>query len=143
MLNLVPTPAPRLLLVDSDPDVADALQRALRRAGWDVLCAATGWAALQLSASYKPGLALVSLSLPDMDGRKLVEQLAREGSCAVVAMSGGDECARQRLLDGGALDYLVKPMAMRDMLARLQDALQRWGDGCGTDAAAGAGGAAA
>ncbi len=125
MLTLVPTPAPRLLLVDSDPDVADTLQRSLRRAGWEVLRAATGWMALQLLVSCTPDLALVSLSLPDMDGRKLVEQLARDRRCAVVAMSGGDESPRQRLLDGGAQDYLVKPMAMRDMLVRLQDALQR------------------
>jgi len=127
VLTLLPTPAPRLLLVEADVDVSDALLRGLRRAGWDVLHAETGSSALRLKPGFGPDLVLVSLGLPDMDGRQLVARLTRLADCAVVAMSGLGDDARRTVLDSGALDYFAKPLGMRDMLARLQAAIGRQG----------------
>ena len=126
MLTLLPTPPQRLLLVEADEAVSDTLQRSLRRAGWDVLHAPTAGAALRLKPGFAPGLVLASLVLPDMGGRQLVERLARDRDCAVVVMSGLGEDARRAALASGAQDCLPKPLVMRDMLERLQAAMQRW-----------------
>ena len=119
-------PPLRLLLVEADPAVSAALQRGLRRAGWDVLWAPDAGAALRLKPAYAPDAVLLSLDLPDMDGSMLVKRLARDGDCAVVALSGRGEAARTETLDGGAHDFLAKPTAMRDILVRLQAAARHW-----------------
>ena len=126
MLTLPAFPPLRLLLVEADAAVSAALQRGLRRAGWDVLWAPDAGAALRLKPAYAPDAVLLSLGLPDMDGNALVARLARDGDCAVVALSGRGEDARMAALDGGAHDYLAKPTAMRDILARLHAAAWRW-----------------
>jgi len=117
---------PRVLLVEADPAVAAALQRGLRRAGWTVLWAADAGAALRLKPAYAPDAVLLSLDLPDMDGSVLLARLARDGDCAIVALSGRGEAVRAAMLGRGAHDYLAKPMAMRDILVRLQAAVWRW-----------------
>jgi len=118
--------APRVLLVEADPAVLAALQRGLRRAGWTVLWAPDAGAALRLKPAYAPDAVLLSLDLPDMDGSVLVARLARDGDCAIVVLSGQGEAARRATLDGGAHDYLAKPTAMRDILARLRTAARHW-----------------
>ncbi len=125
VLTLQVLTVPRVLLVEADPAVAAALQRGFRRAGWIVLWAADAGAALRLKATYAPHAVLLSLNLPDMDGSLLVARLARNGDCAVVALSGQGEAARMATLDAGAHDYLTKPMAMRDILLRLGAAARR------------------
>lgn len=125
MLTLMPVPSLRLLLVEADTAVAAALRRGFVRAGWTVLCAPAAQAALEVLAGFAPDAALIGLDLPDMDGGKLVAEVVRDGRCAVVAMSGQGEAGRQGALDGGAHDYLPKPMPMRDMLDRLQAAVLR------------------
>ncbi len=117
--------ASRVLLVEADPAVSAALQRGLHRAGWIVLWAPDAATALRLKPAYAPDAVLLSLDLPDMDGSVLVARLARDGDCAVVALSGRGEAARMATLDAGAHDYLAKPMAMRDILVRLRSAAQR------------------
>lgn len=126
MLTLTPSPSPlRLLLVETDAAVSSALQRRLRRAGWEVLPAENAAMALQLKPRFAPHAVLLSLDLPDMDGNALASRLAMQGDCAIVAMSGRGEAARQETLAGGAHDYLPKPMGMQDILARLQGAVGR------------------
>ena len=83
-------------------------------------------AALRLKPAFAPDAVLLSLDLPDMDGSVLVARLARDRDCAVVALSGQGEAARLATLGAGAHDYLAKPMAMRDILVRLQAAARRW-----------------
>lgn len=126
MLTLTPSPDPlRLLLVETDMAVSSALQRRLRRAGWEVVAAENGAMALRIKPGFAPHAVLLSLDLPDMDGSVLATQLAIQGDCAIVAMSGRGEAARQETLAGGAHDYLPKPMSMQDILARLQGAVGR------------------
>lgn len=126
MLTLLPGPAPlRVLLVETDTDVSVALQRGLQRAGWEVRAAGTAGAALRLKPGFAPHVVLLSLNLPDMDGGALASQLAAQGDCAVVAMSGRGEAARAATLGGGAHDFLPKPMTMRDILSRLQQVVSR------------------
>ena len=129
--------APKVLLVEADPAVSAALQRGLRRAGWIVLWAPDAGTALRLKLAYAPDAVLLSLDLPDMDGSVLVARLARDGDCAVVALSGRGEAARVATLDAGAHDYLAKPMAMRDILLRLRAAARRWAPTVLADEAAG------
>ena len=129
--------APKVLLVEADPAVSAALQRGLRRAGWIVLWAPDAGTALRLKPAYAPDAVLLSLDLPDMDGSVLIARLARDGDCAVVALSGQGEPARMATLDAGAHDYLGKPIAMRDILLRLRAAARRWSPIVLADEAAG------
>lgn len=114
-------PGPRLLLVEAEQAVSDALQRGLRRAGWNVLRASAAGAALQAMPAYFPDVVLLSLDLPDMGGAALVERLVQQGGCTVIAMSGRGEAARRGILARGAHDYLPKPMRIGELLARLHD----------------------
>lgn len=129
-------PSSRLLLVEADPAVSAALQRGLRRAAWDVLWAPNGSAALRLKPIFVPDVVLLSLDLPDMDGGALVRLLAQHGDCAIVALSGRGEAARTATMDGGAHDYLTKPAAMRDILARLQAVARHLSPALANEAAA-------
>lgn len=126
MLTLLPVlPLPRVLLIEAELAVATALLRGIRRAGWLAAHADTAAAALRLQAEFAPDVALLSLNLPDMDGGALAAKLTQGGGCRVVAMSGRGEAACQLALSRGAHAYIAKPMGMRDVISRLEAALDR------------------
>lgn len=134
MLTLLPSPSPfRLLLVEADEAVSTALSRGIRRAGWVVVHARTATAALQMRAEFGPDVVLLSLNLPDMDGGALAARLAEQGGCGVVAMSGRGDAAGQAVLARGAHDFITKPMAIRDVVARLDAAVRRMAKGASSD----------
>lgn len=117
-------PLLRLLLIEADEPVAAAVARGVRRAGWSVFRAATAAEALQLKAQFAPHVVLMALDLPDMDGEALVACLAQQGDCGIIALSGRGEAGGLNALAGGAHDYLMKPMVMREVMARVE-AVQR------------------
>jgi len=110
----------RLLLIEAEEPVAAAVARGVRRAGWSVLRAATAAEALQLKAQFAPHVVLMALDLPDMDGEALVACLAQQGDCGIIALSGRGEAGGLNALAGGAHDYLMKPMVMREVMARVE-----------------------
>ena len=116
----------RILLVDDDRQLRRALHITLRAAGYELRVAATGTEALTRAASEPPDIVILDLGLPDLDGVAVLEGL--RGWCAapvIVLSARHEEQAKVRALDAGADDYVTKPFAMGELLARLRAANRR------------------
>ncbi|HEY0202655.1 MAG TPA: response regulator transcription factor [Acetobacteraceae bacterium] len=112
---------PRVLLIEDDEAVARAFVRGFERAGMQVAWAGTGNAGMAMKASFRPDVVLVDLTLPDVSGVTLIGRLAEARDCGVIVVSGmGDEADRIVGLELGADDYIAKPPAMREMIARIR-----------------------
>ena len=117
---------PRVLIVEDIAPVAAAVAAGLRSSGIVVELASTGMEAVERKADFRPDIVLMDLQLPDMNGLELVERFAREGDCGlIVVTANGDEAARVDVLDRGADDYLVKPVPMRELAARIRALYRR------------------
>lgn len=116
----------RILLVDDDPAVRSSLRRALALEGYEVLTAENGEAALVLSGEIEPDVIVLDVMLPGMDGLEVCEQL-RSGSSTPILMLTAKDTVLDRVagLDRGADDYLVKPFAVDELLARVRALLRR------------------
>ena len=116
-----------ILLIEDDQPLADGLARALRQAGYRVDAAGTAVEALRLLDAGAYDAVVLDLGLPDLDGSAVVAHLAAHRLDTPVlvlsARDGLDE--RVRLLDIGADDYLVKPAALDEFLARVRALLRR------------------
>ena len=113
--------APRILLIEDDEAVAQAMVRGIERSGMSVVCAGTGARGMALKVSFKPDVVLVDLELPDTNGVDLIAWFAEQKSCGVIVVSGmGEEADRIVGLELGADDYIVKPPRMREMIARIR-----------------------
>jgi DNA-binding response OmpR family regulator len=113
----------RLLVVEDDVAIADALVDGLAREGFEVEYVATGAGALAASA---PDLVVLDLALPDLDGQEVFRRLrARSTVPVIVATARDDELDRVLLLELGADDYIVKPFGMRELVARVRAVLRR------------------
>lgn len=117
----------RLLLIEDDIPLADGLARALRQAGYGVDAVMTAADACEALDRQPYGLAILDLGLPDLDGSEVVRHLARlQIDTPVLVLSARDGLdERIRLLDVGADDYLVKPAAQDEFLARVRALLRR------------------
>jgi len=116
----------RILIVEDEAELTRALRINLRARQYDVLTARTGREALALAASHPPDAIILDLGLPDIDGTKVIVQLRRWCRAPIIVLSGrtspGDKIGA---LDVGADDYVTKPFAMAELLARLRAALRR------------------
>lgn len=117
----------RLLLIEDDLPLADGLARALRQAGYGVEAAMTAADACEALERQGYDLVVLDLGLPDLDGSEVVRHLVRlQLDTPVLVLSARDGLdERIRLLDVGADDYLVKPAAMDEFLARVRAVLRR------------------
>jgi two-component system, OmpR family, response regulator MprA len=118
---------PRLLVVDDDPDVRDSLRRALGYAGYTVATAANGADALGSLARAPVDLVILDVLMPMLDGLDTCRALRERGDAtpvlALTALATVDD--RVSGLEAGADDYLVKPFALRELLARVRALLRR------------------
>ena len=113
--------APRVLLIEDDEAVAQAMVRGIERSGMSVVCAGTGARGMALKSSFMPDIVLVDLELPDTNGVDLIAWFAEQKNCGVIVVSGmGEEADRIVGLELGADDYIVKPPRMREMIARIR-----------------------
>jgi two-component system response regulator MprA len=117
----------RILVVDDDPAVCGSLDRALRLEGYDVLTAGTGGTALETLALTPPDALILDLQLPDIDGVEVCRRMRTAGDDTPVLMLTARDAVDDRVLglDAGADDYLVKPFALAELLARLRALLRR------------------
>jgi two-component system, OmpR family, KDP operon response regulator KdpE len=116
----------RVLLVDDDPQLTRALRITLRAAGYDVVTAADGRAALREAAGEHPDLVVLDLGLPDMDGAEVLAGLRPWFTGPVLVLSArADSHDKIDALDAGADDYVSKPFDMGELLARLRALLRR------------------
>lgn len=123
----------RLLIVEDEPKVARFVERGLREEGYAVDVAVNGEAGLDLALVHDHDLVILDVMLPKMDGFEVLEALRAAGRpCKVLMLTARDSVKdRVRGLDGGADDYLVKPFAFAELLARVRALLRRSG---GTEA---------
>ena len=110
-----------LLVVDDEPRIARFVGRALESHGHTVETARTGEDALQLAADHDFGLVILDLLLPGIDGQEVLQELLiRDSSTRVLVLSAvGDVESRVQCLRAGAVDYLPKPFAVAELLARV------------------------
>jgi two-component system KDP operon response regulator KdpE len=135
-----PADAPRLLVVEDEPEVRRFLRTSLTAQGYEVIEATTGRDGLALAGQHQPAAILLDLGLPDMDGMAVLAQLRPWSSVPVIVVSArGQERQKVDALDAGADDYLTKPFGLGELLARLRAALRRRPAGDGTPGAGEAG----
>ncbi|HLG74708.1 MAG TPA: response regulator transcription factor [Chloroflexota bacterium] len=115
-----------VLVVDDDPGVLSLLRRALVLAGYEVLVAESGEAALNLAATQEPVLVVLDVMLPGIDGFTVAQRLRAAGSTPILMLTAKDTVPdRVTGLDSGADDYLVKPFSVEELLARVRALLRR------------------
>jgi DNA-binding response OmpR family regulator len=117
----------RLLLVEDELDIQDFLKRSLEEAGYQVEVAADGKAAESLASEGPYDLLIVDLGLPDQDGITLILRLRQIGVRAPVLILSARRSVDDRVrgLEQGGDDYLTKPFALAELLARLRNLLKR------------------
>ena len=124
-----PRPGPGgagILIVEDEPELVRALRINLRARQYDVRTAGTGREALAVAASHPPDAIILDLGLPDIDGTEVIVALREWYHAPIIVLSGrtspGDKIGA---LDVGADDYVTKPFAMAELLARLRAVLRR------------------
>ena len=114
-----------ILLVDDEKQIHRFLGATLEAAGYKVSRAETGAEALREAAAHPPGLVLLDLGLPDMDGQSVLLRLRAISSVPVIVLSARDRAAEKiAALDAGANDYVEKPFDMGELMARIRAALR-------------------
>jgi two-component system KDP operon response regulator KdpE len=116
----------RVLVVDDEPQLLRALSINLRARHYDVHLAADGAEALQQAAAHPPDAVILDLGLPDMDGTQVIAGLRGWTDVPILVLSGrSDSMDKVDALDAGADDYVTKPFAMDELLARLRAMTRR------------------
>jgi two-component system response regulator MprA len=116
-----------VLVVEDDRGVRDALLRALRFEGYDVSAVGDGGQALEVLLDHPPDVVILDVMLPHVDGLSVCRRLRAKGDHTPVLLLTARDRVEDRVagLDAGADDYLVKPFALEELLARLRALLRR------------------
>jgi two-component system, OmpR family, response regulator MprA len=115
-----------ILVIDDDAKIVSLLRRALSYEGYTVRTAETATAGLVSARDEPPNLVVLDLMLPDLDGYEVCRRLRAAGEVPVLMLTARDDVDdRVRGLDEGADDYLVKPFALQELLARVRVLLRR------------------
>ena len=116
---------PLILIVDDEPQILRALKTILSSSHFQVISAVTGEQALTLAATQEPEVIILDLTLPDMDGIEVCQQIREWSRTPIIVLSVRDnEHDKVAALDKGADDYLVKPFNIQELLARIRVALR-------------------
>jgi len=118
---------PNVLIVDDDPKLLKMLQRTLVYEGLNVSTASNGLEALPLLATNRPDLIIVDWMMPKMDGLAFINRLRDEENKTMVLMLTARDAIENRVegLESGADDYLIKPFAPAELVARVHAMLRR------------------
>ncbi|WP_327296683.1 MULTISPECIES: response regulator transcription factor [unclassified Streptomyces] len=117
----------RILIVDDEPAVREALRRSLAFEGYGTEVAVDGLDALTKAAPYEPDLIVLDIQMPRMDGLTAARRLRASGSTTPILMLTARDTVGDRVtgLDAGADDYLVKPFELDELFARIRALLRR------------------
>lgn len=111
----------RVLIIEDDPDVGEAMRMVVSHAGMEACLARNRTEAIDLKHRFRPDVVLVDLQLPDTSGTALIQWLARAKDCGIIIVSGSTEEAEKIIsLELGADDFIAKPPQMREMVARIR-----------------------
>jgi DNA-binding response OmpR family regulator len=121
----------RALVADDDAGIRRLLAAVLELDGWEVQCASDGEEALALAAEYRPDAVLLDVMMPKGDGLTALRRLreidgAREWAVVMVSASSEHE-TRQLAIDAGCDDYLIKPLSVGELSARVLRLVRRVG----------------
>lgn len=118
-------PAPRVLVIDDEPQIRKFIDISLRSQGYATSLAETGRQGLTLLASKGADIVVLDLGLPDLDGKDVLEELRQWSRAPVIVLTvraGEDE--KVALLDAGANDYVTKPFGIEELMARIRACLR-------------------
>ncbi|MFJ6611573.1 response regulator transcription factor [Streptomyces sp. NPDC091289] len=117
----------RILIVDDEPAVREALQRSLAFEGYGTQVAVDGYDALAMTEAYAPDLIVLDIQMPRMDGLTAARRIRGTGSTTPILMLTARDTVGDRVtgLDAGADDYLVKPFELDELFARIRALLRR------------------
>ncbi len=120
---------PKILVVDDEPEAVELLEFNLRQAGYDVVAAKDGAEALKKARAVLPGLIVLDLMLPEVDGLEVCKMLRRDPATATIPVmmvtAKAAEIDRILGLELGADDYLTKPFSPRELVLRVKKILER------------------
>ncbi len=116
----------RILVVEDDPILLEALEYNLTRQGYQVYTAGDGLTGLETAQQERPDLIVLDIMLPKMDGLEVCRKVRQEMNTPILMLTArADEVDRVVGLEMGADDYLTKPFSMRELLARIKALLRR------------------
>jgi two-component system KDP operon response regulator KdpE len=115
-----------ILVIEDEAHIRSFLRISLEAHGYSVSEARTGEDGLSLAGQNQPQLVIVDLGLPDMDGQEVIKRLREWSETPILVLSvRGDEKEKVRALDSGANDYVTKPAAISELMARIRVLLRR------------------
>ena len=115
-----------ILVAEDEPQIAGLVRDYLEHAGFAVITAADGAAALALARARRPDAVVLDLGLPRVDGLDVIRTIRRDSRVPILILSArGDEIDRVTGLELGADDYVVKPFSPRELVARVRAVLRR------------------
>jgi two-component system, OmpR family, response regulator MprA len=116
----------RILLVDDDPKIVPLLARGLAYEGFEVFTAADGNAGLAAASAHEPHVVLLDIAMPGPDGFEVCRRLRTMGDTAIIMLTARDEVVdKVGALNLGADDYVAKPFAFDELVARIRAVLRR------------------
>jgi two-component system, OmpR family, response regulator len=116
----------KVLIVEDDANLLEAVKYNLRKEGFDVITAADGEAALAAARREKPGLLILDIMLPKLNGFEVCRILRKETTVPILMLTAkADETDKIVGLEIGADDYMTKPFSMRELMARVRAMLRR------------------
>jgi len=116
-----------ILIVDDEPKIVQLARDYLTHAGFTVLTAVDGNAALAIARTAKPDLIVLDLALPDLDGLDVTRTLRKESTVPIIMLTARNEESDKLVgLELGADDYVTKPFSPKELVARVRAVLRRW-----------------
>lgn len=123
-----PNPRPKVLIVDDEPHIVEFLRMGFDYEGFDVSVATTGTEALSVATAQHPDIIILDVMLPRLSGLDVARRLRRTEDVAIIMLTAR-EAVDDRVagLDTGADDYVTKPFAFKELMARVRAVLRRRG----------------